>query len=152
MSTTAVRSPAEFEEQLQRYRFERSEEGRAVRVGEKEVSEQAAIVARYADLFSRDQLRALRDDEERAEGDQREWLYRLRKTCEGGLVAAELAERDDELENAILAARVEFQGEELPLRSAQARLAVLDSYKDRDELGRAYRDASATFKIGRAHV
>jgi hypothetical protein len=62
MSTTAVRSPAEFEEQLQRYLYERSEEGRAVRVGEKEVSEQAAIVARYADLFSRDQLRALRDE------------------------------------------------------------------------------------------
>ena len=88
MSTTAVRSPAEFEEQLQRYLYERSEEGRAVRVGEKEVSEQAAIVARYADLFSREQLRALRDEEERADGDAREWLYRLRKTCESGLVAA----------------------------------------------------------------
>src|SRR5438105_10827221 len=152
MSTTAVRSPAEFEEQIQRYLYERSEEGRAVRVGEKEVSEQAAIVARYADLFSRDQLRALQEEEERVEPDQREWLYRLRKTCEGGLVAAELAERDDELENAILAARVEFRGEELPLRSAQARLAVLDSYKDRDELGRAYRDRSATFNEARLHL
>src|ERR687888_172030 len=98
MSTTAVRSPTEYESQLQRYLFERSEEGRAVRVGEKEISEQAAIVARYADLFSRDQLRGLRDEEERAEGEQREWLYRLRKTCESGLVAAELAEKDDELE------------------------------------------------------
>src|SRR5947208_10640678 len=145
MSTTAVRSPAEFEEQLQRYLYERSEEGRAVRVGEKEVSEQAAIVARYADLFSRDQLRALRDEEERAEGEQREWLYRLRKTCESGLVAAELAERDDELENAILAARVVFKGEEMPLRTAQARLAVIDSYADRDELGEIYREKSAEF-------
>ena len=80
MSTTAVRSPAEFEEHLQRYLFERSEEGRAVRVGEKEVSEQAAIVARYADLFSRDQLQTLRAEEDAADGDQREWLYRLRKT------------------------------------------------------------------------
>src|SRR2546421_3335758 len=114
MSTTAVRTPAEFEEQLQRYLFERSEEGRAVRVGEKEISEQAAIVARYSDLFSRDQLRALRDEEERTDGDQREWLYRLRKTCESGLIAAELAEKDDELENEILAARIEFKGEELP--------------------------------------
>src|SRR5207244_3977384 len=94
MSTTAVRSPAEFEEQIQRYLYERSEEGRAVRVGEKEVSEQAAIVARYADLFSRDQLRALREEEERAGADQREWLYRLRKTCESGFIAAELAELD----------------------------------------------------------
>jgi hypothetical protein len=145
MSTTAVRSPAEFEEQLQRYLYERSEEGRAVRVGEKEVSEQAAIVARYADLFSRDQLQALRDEEDGAGDEQREWLYRLRKTCESGLVAAELAEKDDELENALLAARVTFKGEELPLRSALAQLAVLPDYRDRDELGEVYRRKSAEF-------
>jgi hypothetical protein len=152
MSTTAVRSPAEFEGQLQRYLFERSEEGRAVRVGEKEVSEQAAIVARYSDLFSREQLRALRDDEEQAEGDQREWLYRLRKTCEGGLIAAELAEKEDELENAILAARVTFQGEELPLRSALARLAVLPEYRERDELGELNREKSAEFNPDRLEL
>jgi hypothetical protein len=152
MSTTAVRSPAEFEEQLQRYLFERSEEGRAVRVGEKEVSEQAAIVARYADLFSRDQLRMLREEEQTAEGDQREWLYRLRKTCESGLVAAELAERDDELENALLAARVSFKGEELPLRSALAQLAVLPEYRDRDELGELQRQKSAEFNEQRLEL
>ncbi len=152
MSTTAVRSPAEFEEQLQRYLYERSEEGRAVRVGEKEISEQAAIVARYADLFSRDQLRALRDEEEQADGEQREWLYRLRKTCESGLVAAELAEKDDELENAILAARVIFKGEELPLRSALAQLAVLPAYSDRDELGELYRRKSAEFNEQRLEL
>jgi hypothetical protein len=152
MSATAVRSPAEFEEQLQRYLFERSEEGRAVRVGEKEVSEQAAIVARYAGLFSRDQLSALRDEEEQAEEDRREWLYRLRKTCESGLVAAELAERDDELENAILAARVSFKGEELPLRSAVAQLAVLPGYRDRDELGELQREASSAFNVQRLEL
>jgi hypothetical protein len=145
MSTTAVRSPAEFEEQLQRYLYDRSEESRAVRVGEKEVSEQAAIVARYADLFSRDQLGVLRDEEQRASGEQQEWLYRLRKTCESGLIAAELAEKDDELENAILAARVTFKGEELPLRSALARLAILTDYKDRDELGAMHQGKSAEF-------
>src|SRR5436305_13024413 len=91
MSATAVRSPTEYESQLQRYLFERSEEGRAVRVGEKEISEQAAIVARYADLFSRDQLDVLRSAEESAEGDERERLYRLRKACESGLLVAELA-------------------------------------------------------------
>src|SRR5947208_9785984 len=152
MSTTAVRSPAEFEEQLQRYLYERSEEGRAVRVGEKEVSEQAAIVARYADLFSRDQLRTLRDEEERADGEQREWLYRLRKTCESGLIAAELAERDDELENAILAARVIHRGEELPLRSAVARLAVIPDYKERDQLGELHRQRSAEFNEQRLEL
>src|SRR5688572_22383252 len=125
MSTTAVRSPAEFEEHLQRYLYERSEEGRAVRVGEKEVSEQAAIVARYADLFTREQLDALREAEDEADAEERERLYRLRKTCEGGLVTAELAEREDALENAILAARLVFRDDEMPLRTAQARLAVM---------------------------
>jgi hypothetical protein len=152
MSTTAVRSPAEFEEQLQRYLYERSEEGRAVRVGEKEVSEQAAIVARYANLFSRDQLRALRDEEAQADGDQREWLYRLRKTCEGGLLSAELAERDDELENEILAARLDFKGEELPLRSALAALAIISEYEERDQLGELYRRRSADFNEQRLEL
>src|SRR6266496_3350187 len=104
MSTTAVRSPTEYESQLQRYLYERAEEGRAVRVGEKEVSEQAAIVARYDDLFSRAQLTALHECEDQAtDEDERERLYRLRKTCEGGLAAAELAEAEDEFENKFLA-------------------------------------------------
>ncbi|HEU4941655.1 MAG TPA: hypothetical protein VFT18_00210, partial [Gaiellaceae bacterium] len=60
---TAVRTPAEFEAELQRYLFERAEEGRAVRVGEKEVSERAEIVARYRELFTREQLDALQEAE-----------------------------------------------------------------------------------------
>ena len=51
MSSTQVLSATDFEEQLEKYLFERSEEWRAVRVGEKEVSEQAEIIARYASLF-----------------------------------------------------------------------------------------------------
>jgi hypothetical protein len=116
-----------------------------VRVGEKEVSEQAAIVARYRDLFSREQIEALRKAEEAEDGADRERLYRLRKTCEGGVISAELAEQEDALENAILQARVTFRGEELPLRSALARLAILDAYGDRDELGELERAASAEF-------
>jgi hypothetical protein len=124
--SVVVLVPAEFELRLRGYAFERSEEARAVRVGEKERSEQAAIVERYADLFAKPQLDALRAAEESAEASssERERLYRLRKTCEGGIVVAELAERDDALENELLAARVVWGGEELPLRSAQARLAI----------------------------
>jgi hypothetical protein len=151
--TEAVRSPAEYEERLQKYLYERSEEGRAVRVGEKEVSEQAAIVARYSDLFSRPQLAALRECEDQAsDGDERERLYRLRKTCEAGLVAAELTEAEDELENKILAARVMWNGEEMPLRSAQAKLAVLDKYEEREELGTLNADTSAAFNPDRLEL
>src|SRR5204862_199051 len=108
MSVAAVRTPAEYESQLRRYLFERSEESRAVRVGEKEVSERAEIVDRFRDLFTREQLEALRAAEDKApEGDERERLYRLRKTCEAGYVSGEMAEREDALENAILAARVQ---------------------------------------------
>jgi hypothetical protein len=153
VSVAAVLRPADYESRLQRYLFERAEEGRAVRVGEKEVSERAAIVARYAELFTRDQLAALREAEEASSGGaEQERLYRLRKTCEAGLIAAELSEREDELENSILAARVEFKGEELPLRSAQARLAILPEYADRDELGRISTDLSATFNPDRLEV
>jgi hypothetical protein len=152
MSVAVVRSPAEYEERLRSYLFERAEEGRAVRVGEKETSEQAAIVARYTDLFSRDQLDALRSAEDEADGDERELIYRLRKECEAGLVAAELSERQDELENAILAARVEFDGEELPLRTAQAMLAVLPEYPAREKLGKLHGDASASFNPDRLEL
>ena len=153
MSVTVVRTPAEYESQLRRYLYDRSEEGRAVRVGEKEVSERAEIVARYRDLFSREQLDALRAaEQEAADDNDRERLYRLRKTCEAGVVSAELAEREDALENAILAARVEFKGEELPIRSAQAKLAVLPDYGEREELGEAAGNRSAEFNAERLEV
>src|SRR6266480_277284 len=152
MSSTSVLTPTDFSSRLEKYLFERSEEWRAVRVGEKEVSEQAEIVRRYADLFSRDQLDALRDAAAAASGDERELLYRLRKTCESGLVSAQLAEQEDELENRLLAERVTFRGEEMPLRNAQAQLAVLAAYADREELGELQADASARFNPDRLEL
>jgi hypothetical protein len=149
MSMTSTLTPAEFQSRLERYLYERSEEWRAVRVGEKEVSEQAEIVRRYADLFTREQLDALREAEGGTVGEDHELLYRLRKTCESALISAQLAEREDELENRQLAERVTFDGEEMPLRSAQAKLAVLSDYADREELGKIQADASARFNPDR---
>ncbi len=139
MSTTSVLNGAEFESRLQRYLFESSEEGRAVRVGEKETSEQAAIIRRYADLFTEGSARSAPAGGRklRLRGDERERLYRLRKTCESGLIARRRpAERERRARNRkLLAARVWFKDEEYPLRSAQAKLALLPAYADRDELG-----------------
>ena len=134
-----------FERRLDAFLQDRSEEARAVRVGEKETSEQAAIVARYADLFTRDQLEALLEAEDGATETERESVTRLRLTCQEGIVTRELAEREDELENALLGARVPWDGDELPLRSAQARLAVEADYARRDALGRATLDVSTGF-------
>jgi hypothetical protein len=66
MSTTTVRAPQEYEDAYGAYFAEAAEEVRAVRVGEKDTSEQAAIVARHADLFTQDQLEALRAAEAQA--------------------------------------------------------------------------------------
>jgi hypothetical protein len=144
MST--VLTATAFEEGLARYVLERSEEARAVRVGEKEISEQAAIVARHAGLFTREQRDALRAKEEGARhAEELERLARLRLTCESGIVDAALAAREDALENGLLAARVAWREEELPLRTAQARLATTRSYAERDELGAAALAVSVAF-------
>jgi hypothetical protein len=137
--------PDAFEHELSRYLYESAEEARAVRVGEKETSEQAAIVARYNSLFTRGQHTALSASEAGDGAGGGERLARLRDACEGGIVMAELAERLDALENAILACRVEHDGEAMPLRAAQAALAVIDEYDSRDRLGTAVIEASAGF-------
>ena len=153
MSTATVRSPQEYEDAYAAYYSEAAEEYRAVRVGEKQTSEQAGIVARHADLFTREQLDVLRGAEVgTGEGEVRERLYRLRRTCEEGIVDAELAERDDRLENALLAARLGFDGEELPLRTAEARLAVLPGYAQREELGELVRELGASFNDQRREL
>ena len=153
MSATAVRSGQEYEDSYRAYYVEAAEEFRAVRVGEKETSEQAAIVARHADLFTREQLDALRAAEAASgDADEQERLYRLRRTCEAGIVDAELARREDELANALLAARLTFDGDEVPLRTAEAMLAVLPGYAQREGLGELVRVLDSSFNEQRREL
>ena len=153
MESATVRTPADYETALRTYAFERAEEGRAVRVGEKERSEAAAIVAKYADLFTRDQLDVLRAAEDASRDNaERERLYRLRKSCERGLLARDLVQMQDEVQNELLALRIDFRGEDMPLRNAEAKLAVLDEYGDREELGEIHADATATMNERRLDV
>src|SRR5438876_6385685 len=153
MSATAVRNAQEYEDAYRAYYGEAAEEFRAVRVGEKETSEQAAIVARHADLFTPEQLDALRVAETHAVGpDEQERFYRLRRACEAGIVDAELAAREDELANALLASRLTFEGDEMPLRTAEAKLAVLPEYARREELGELARALDSGFNDRRREL
>jgi hypothetical protein len=153
LDSIPVLDPNDFEQQLRRYRYERMEEARAVRVGEKQTSESAEVVARYTGLFTPEQLDSLRDAESQVAGAvERERLYRLRKACEAGLIERELAAFADEIENRILAARVPFAGEALPLRAAEARLAVMPSYDEREELGSRTAEVSASFNDDRLEL
>lgn len=150
---TAAHTPSEFEDGLRSYYYESGEEARAVRVGEKDTSEQAAIVARYGNLFTSEQLAALRESEEaESDADEGERLYRLRNACESGFVASKLAPLQDALHNAELAAQVEFRGESLPLRTARARVSVVADYAEREELGTSAWDVSAGLNAQRLEL
>ena len=139
-----VPPPDEFEARLRDYLLERAEETRAVRAGLKSASEQAAIVSRYADLFTPEQLEGLREaGQAETNADERERLHRLQKTCESGLIVARIAPLQDALQNAELAAQVEYRGQTIPLRTASARVSTLSEYAEREELGKLAMDASA---------
>jgi hypothetical protein len=142
-----------FEARLRELDYEQTEEARALWAGEKEVSEMAAIMARHADLFSREQLEALQAEESAAETeDGRERLYRLRKTCENGVVSATFAVEQDALANDELAAEVEFEGTSMPVRNAQAELAMLEDYGAREDLGARAEAVSAAFNDRRLEL
>lgn len=142
-----------YEGRLRDLDYEQCEEARAVRVGEKTVSEHAAVLARYEDLFTREQLEALRAEEEVATTpDGRERLYRLRKSCESGIVSAAFAAEHDALASAELAARVDFRGASLPLRHARARLGVLEDYGEREELGARAEKVTVSFNDRRLEL
>ena len=143
LSAERARTVDKYESRLRAYYFELGEEARVVRIGEKEVSEQAAIAARYSDLFTEEQLDALRQAETGAEESARERVHRLRMSCQSALVFSALASLQDGLVNEELRTRVEFGAESLPVRSAKARVGVLSSYRDREELGALAWDASA---------
>lgn len=152
-SGVTVRNAESFEERLREFDYVSTEEGRALWVGDKQVSEFGAIVERYADLFSPRQLEALQAEEDEAEDpDSRERLYRLRKACEVGLVNAQLAAEGDALANLELAGEVTFRGETLPLRDAQARVATLESYEDREELATRTIALNASFNDKRLEL
>ena len=137
---------------LRTYAFERAEEGRAVRVGEKERSEAAAIVARYADLFTRDQLDALRAPRSLAR--RRRARAPLPPPEELRARAARARARPDAGRGAERAAGDprRLPGRSMPLRNAEAKLAVLDEYGDREELGEIHADATATMNERRLDV
>ena len=105
------------------------------------------IVARYADLFSREQLDALREAEDGAD----------RRRARAALPAAQdlrgrprrrraRRARGRAREPRCSPRASPSSGEELPLRSAQAQLAVLAAYADREELGEIQADASAALQ------
>ena len=153
MSAAAVRSPQDYEDAYEAYYAEAAEELRAVRVGEKGTSEQAAIVSRHADLFSQgNSRRCARPRQTASDADERERLYRLRRTCEAGIVDAELAAHEDAARERAPRGSAHLRRRRAPLRTAEARLAVLREYAKREELGDLARALDASFNERRREL
>ena len=148
----AALTALQFEERLDRYLYERAEEARAVRVGEKETSEQAEIVARYADLFTREQHESLRAEEEAAPGTSVSACTASARPASAGSSSpsspsARTASRTSSWRRGSSSAASRF-------RCAPRRRCSRSStsYGDRDELGDLAADASAAFNDERLEL
>ncbi len=95
--------------------------------GVKSTSEQAAIVARYADLFTPEQLEVLREaGQAETTADERERLYRLRQDLRVGRhrrAASRLSRTSSRTPSSRW--RSSTTVEDLPLRTASARMSTL---------------------------
>ena len=124
-----------------------------MRVGEKETSEQAAIVARYANLFSRAQIEALARRGSR--------MHPATSASASTACARPASPGSSPRSSPSVRMRSRtrcsphgctWQGEELPLRAAQAKLAVLPDYREREELGELQALRSADFNDDRLEL
>lgn len=105
-------------------------ERRLVRAGLKQEQETAAIVERYAWLYSEEALAAA----EAAPGEEGQ---RVRAALLSGIVERRTASRQDRLASFYASARVQLEGEELPFYTALARIAQEDDPDRREALGEA---------------
>src|SRR6516162_968325 len=93
--------------------YELQNEGRRVRAGLKEEQETAAIIERYAWLYSDEALAAV----DASIGEEQE---RVRETVLQGIVERRTAAQDDRLTSFYASARARVDGEEVPFYTAVA--------------------------------
>jgi hypothetical protein len=141
-----------FEDRLHDYLLERAEDVRTVTAGLKEEPGLAEVTGRYSDLFTWDQLMSLREELRSSSGDDYERLFLLMKECEFGISSRDIAPLEDALETAFLGTRVNVGGDQIPLRSIQARMATDDDYLERERLGALYRASNASLNAERLRV
>jgi hypothetical protein len=108
--------------------YELQNEGRRVRAGLKEEQETAAIIERYAWLYSDEALAAV----DPSVGEEQE---RVRATVLQGIVERRTAAQDDRLTSFYASARARVDGEEVPFYTAVAQMAREPDPARREALG-----------------
>lgn len=128
-------------QRLADFAAEYSTESRLSWVGEKDAPDRAAIVRRYSDLFSRNQVEAAKRLYESSEGELRERARRLYFSLLGMNISEQTVELGDQLDTRLLSSKVEVDGEKLPYYQAQA------EYMHEADFDRRERLFAATEKI-----
>jgi hypothetical protein len=132
---STVLSPEEFASALERHQVEAMDDGRKVVVGLQQESHFADIYARYAHLYTTDQLHALARARDAADDPvERDRLSRLWFEAADQVAAAEVVEAAQELYNDRLAWRTTLDGEELSINAIGAAIAAESDFDRRERL------------------
>ncbi len=132
---TTILSPDEFAQALERHQAEAMDDARKVVVGLQAESHFADIYARYAHLYTPEQLEALAQARDAA-GDEveRDRMDRLWFEAADQVAAAEVIEAAQELYNERLAWRGTLDGEQLSVNALGAALASETDFDRRERL------------------
>ena len=131
---STVLSPDDFAQALERHQAEAMDDGRKVVVGLQAESHFADIYARYAHLYTPEQLQALGQARDAAsDAAERDRLERLWFEAADQVAAAEVIDAAQELYNERRSWRTTIDGEELSINALGAALAAEEDF-DRREL------------------
>ncbi len=112
-----LKSADEVSAALERANVELTTEMRLARVGLKERQELAPIIARYGDLFTEEQRRAVEAECENATGERRDELMRLYHALLEGAVEMRVAPYRDELVSSLATASAAVDGDSYPFHA-----------------------------------
>lgn len=132
---TTVLSPDDFAKALQEHHIEAMDDGRKVVVGLQSESRFADIYAKYAHLYTSEQLEALGRARDAATDDvSRDRMNRLWFEAADQVAAAEVIEAAQELYNERLAWRTTFDGTEMSINGIGAAIAAEPDFDRREQL------------------
>lgn len=133
--TQTVLSPDDFATAMERHFIEGADDWRKVIVGLQDESRFAEIYARHAHLYTHDQLDALAAARDAATSDvDRDRMNRLWFEAADAVASADVVQAAQDLTNARLAWRAEFDGEERSINALGALIAAEPDYDRREAI------------------
>ncbi|MBC7643672.1 MAG: hypothetical protein H7123_01005, partial [Thermoleophilia bacterium] len=134
MTQTVLDSSA-FADALEKYYIEASDDYRKVVVGLQAESQQAEIYARYAHLYTTDQLESLASERDAASDPElREGLNRLWFDAAAAVAARDVVQAAQDLTNDRLGYRATWDGEEVSINTIGALIAAEEDFDRREGL------------------